>query len=1193
MPEAATGPAYRRRFGYAALVAVCLAAAFIGSATAAVRSDTLLGDQSVEASDDSNDAGSAEAFRTTASGTGQVSTLNVYLSSSSAAAKVWAGIYTDAGGHPGSLLAQGSASASPGNWNTVNLGSAAAVSAGTVYWIAILGPGGGGNLAFRDVKHGGASETSAQTSLTSLTSSWTTGKTYADGPLSAYGVGVVGPPPDTLPPTSPLGIAITGATQTSDTLSWSASTDSVGVTGYTIYKNGSSLGTATGTSYNASGLSCGTSYTFAVDAYDAAGNHSAKTSVTGSTSACAASDTTAPTVPTGLSAKSATQTGLTLGWTASTDSVGVTGYTIYKNGSSLGTATGTSYNASGLSCGTSYTFAVDAYDAAGNHSAKTSVTGSTSACAASDTTAPTVPTGLSAKSATQTGLTLGWTASTDSVGVTGYTIYKNGSSLGTATGTSYNASGLSCGTSYTFAVDAYDAAGNHSAKTSVTGSTSACAASDTTAPTVPTGLSAKSATQTGLTLGWTASTDSVGVTGYTIYKNGSSLGTATGTSYNASGLSCGTSYTFAVDAYDAAGNHSAKTTVNTTTAACPTASALVGAYSFDAGSGSTLADSSGNNNSGITTSTSWSTSGRYGGALSFNGSSSWVSIPDSASLDLTSTMTLEGWVKPTGGLASHWSTVLFKESPGNLTYGLLASSDTSVAAGISTIGGVQKTAKGSSTLPLNTWTFLAASYSGSVVTLYVNGVAVSTAAATGSMPVSSGPLRIGGNSVWGEYFSGLIDNVRVYNRALSAGEIQTDMNTPVAPVLADTSPPSAPTGAQATGATQTSVSLSWSASTDNVAVAGYTVYQNGAAAGGSAATSYTVSGLTCGTTYTFAIDAYDAADNRSAKTNVTGSTSACSAGGSGGSVLLGDQNVEPIDDAVARRHCRGFPDDGLGLGADLIPGRLPHRSDEDLDVLGGSLRRCRRQAGHAARSGCRHRPVGLEHGVPGDAGLGQQEQPVLDRGAFASRLWIARVPGRPQRRAEPDQLFDDTQLVAVDLVDRSDLVQRPDLGIRCRPCGSGVAASGGRASPIAAARCRDHRRHDDRCDARLVGVDGQRRRRRLQRLPQRRARRLCDLDQLCRRRTEVRHDVLVRRRGARRGRQPVGANDGQRLDCAVCRYAGAYGPDRRRRQERDPDERDARLGCLDGQRRRQRLRHLQGAASWRARARRRATPSPA
>ena len=56
---------------------------------------------------------------------------------------------------------------------------------------------------------------------------------------------------------------------------------------------------------------------------------------------------------------------------------------------------------------------------------------------------------------------------------------------------------------------------------------------------------------------------------------------------------------------------------------------------------------------------------------------------------------------------------------------------------------------------------------------------VASAAYSGTIGTSSGPLRIGGNSLWGEYFQGTIDEVRIYNRALTALEIQTDMVTPL------------------------------------------------------------------------------------------------------------------------------------------------------------------------------------------------------------------------------------------------------------------------------------------------------------------------------------------------------------------------------------------------------------------------------
>ncbi len=82
-------------------------------------------------------------------------------------------------------------------------------------------------------------------------------------------------------------------------------------------------------------------------------------------------------------------------------------------------------------------------------------------------------------------------------------------------------------------------------------------------------------------------------------------------------------------------------------------------------------------------------------------------------------------------------------------------------------------------LPLNTWTHLTVTYDGTTLRLYVNGTQVGSRAMTGALLTSTGALRIGGNSIWGEFFQGRIDEIRVYNRALSAAEILADMNTPV------------------------------------------------------------------------------------------------------------------------------------------------------------------------------------------------------------------------------------------------------------------------------------------------------------------------------------------------------------------------------------------------------------------------------
>lgn len=173
-----------------------------------------------------------------------------------------------------------------------------------------------------------------------------------------------------------------------------------------------------------------------------------------------------------------------------------------------------------------------------------------------DTQAPSVPTNLSASNTTETTTDLSWNASTDNVGVTGYEVFEGGVSLGTVTGTGANITGLTASTTYSFQVRAFDAAGNNSALSSALQVTTSAGA-DTQAPTVPANLSASNTTDTTTDLSWNASTDNVGVTGYEVFQDGSSIGTVTGNGASVSGLSAGTTYSFQVRAFDAAGNNSA------------------------------------------------------------------------------------------------------------------------------------------------------------------------------------------------------------------------------------------------------------------------------------------------------------------------------------------------------------------------------------------------------------------------------------------------------------------------------------------------------------------------------------------------------------------------------------------------------------------------------------------------------------
>jgi hypothetical protein len=207
-----------------------------------------------------------------------------------------------------------------------------------------------------------------------------------------------------------------------------------------------------------------------------------------------------------------------------------------------------------------------------------------------------------------------------------------------------------------------------------------------------------------------------------------------------------------------------------------TVSGLVGAWNFDETSGDSLLDASGRRNTGTIMGAN-RTAGIYGRGLSFDGESDWVTVADSSSLDLTNAMTLEAWVKP-DNLYDVWRTILIKEQSGQLAYALYANTD---AAGPS--GNVytdhDNGLTSSERLAADTWSHVAMTWDGITMRLYVNGGEVASIPFEGTAATSSGALRIGGNAIWGEWFDGEIDEVRVYNRALSPAELLADKDTPI------------------------------------------------------------------------------------------------------------------------------------------------------------------------------------------------------------------------------------------------------------------------------------------------------------------------------------------------------------------------------------------------------------------------------
>lgn len=277
-------------------------------------------------------------------------------------------------------------------------------------------------------------------------------------------------------------------------------------------------------------------------------------------------DTIAPLNVTGLTATNITTSDLTLTWVASTSS-DVAGYDVYQGTNLLTTITQNTYNITGLTPSNSYSFTIKARDNSGNVANGISLTVLTLA----DTTAPNNVTNLVASNVLATSVTLSWSTSTSS-DTTGYEIYNGATLLTSVTGTTYNVSGLTSNTNYTFTVKAKDGFNNLATGTSVSVTTTNV---DTTAPFDVTGLASGTSTINSIPIGWTLSSSSdvanyevaYSTNGGTNWTIASSLINSSSTSYTITGLTSGTTYTIRVVAIDTSGNRSNGATVVKATAA--------------------------------------------------------------------------------------------------------------------------------------------------------------------------------------------------------------------------------------------------------------------------------------------------------------------------------------------------------------------------------------------------------------------------------------------------------------------------------------------------------------------------------------------------------------------------------------------------------------------------------------------------
>jgi len=307
---------------------------------------------------------------------------------------------------------------------------------------------------------------------------------------------------------------------------------------------------------------------------------------------------------------------------------------------------------------------------------------------------------------------------------------------------------------------------------------------DAIAPTVAITAPAAGATVSGTVAVNASASDNIAVAGVQFFLDGASLGSeilgpgpAFSVNWSTITATNGT-HTLSARARDTVGNVTLAANVVVTVS--NQATMLVG-YAFSEGSGTTTKDSSGNGVTGTLSGATWTTAGKYGNALSFNGTSAYVNLGNPNVLKGTGSMSWAAWVYATGNPPDDGN--IISKSSGNNGWEFKTSPDTGAHTfAISVTGSTGVAQRNSVTVrALNTWYHVAAVYNTTTRTLdiYVNGV-LDNGVLTGTIPtartVPNQNVNIGRRTN-GFNFKGILDEVRVYDRALTQSVIQAIMKT--------------------------------------------------------------------------------------------------------------------------------------------------------------------------------------------------------------------------------------------------------------------------------------------------------------------------------------------------------------------------------------------------------------------------------
>lgn len=410
-------------FSKSLLAALLVFLAFLTSFSNVEAALITMGETTAFSDGDSGNGNSLIAQNATLSEAATLQSMSFHVRT--AAGNLRLGVYdaTGSGGGPGALKAQTNSFAPVVGWNTMPVITPILLPAGN-YWIVYFPSSN--SLSFSTDFDSTGSYRDANLTFGPMPATFPAADADSGIHWSLYATLDTNTTPDTTPPSVPTNLAATPISTTQINLAWTASTDDIAVSGYNVVRDGTPIATTTSPSFSNTGLTANTTYTYAVRAFDAAGNYSAlSVGVPATTPPPPPPDTTPPSTPTNLSATPVSSTQINLAWTASTDNVAVTGYNVFRDGAPIATTTSPSFSNTGLTANTSYTYAVRAFDAAGNYSALTAGV-STTTLAAPANPPPTVNITAPANGASVRGsVTLTATAS-DNTGVTGVQFVLDG-----------------------------------------------------------------------------------------------------------------------------------------------------------------------------------------------------------------------------------------------------------------------------------------------------------------------------------------------------------------------------------------------------------------------------------------------------------------------------------------------------------------------------------------------------------------------------------------------------------------------------------------------------------------------------------------------------------------------------------------------------------------------------------------------